>query len=84
MREQRHVAICCCVGLHTQVDGHILAAEVALGLCLHTGLVSKYHTYSLRQVIVVHLALHLEVGDLAQTVVLNVLREVEYYIITSV
>ena len=84
VREQWHVAMSRSVRLYTQVDGHILAAEVALGLSLHAGLVSKLHTYCLRQVIVVHLALHLKVGYLAQTVVLNVLREVENYIITSV
>ena len=40
-------------------------------------MVCKLHAHHLREVIVVHLALHLEVGDGAQIVIFNVFREVE-------
>ena len=83
VREKRHFA----TGLrrlHHHVDGQVLIAEVALGLALNAGRRTiELHAYHLRQVIVVNLALHLEVGDGAQVIVLDILREVEYHVVAS-
>ena len=76
VREQRHVAARL-VGTNHQVDGQVLAAEVALGLALHAALARELQRHGLRHVVLVHLALHLEVGDGVQVVVLYVLGEVE-------
>ena len=76
VREQRHVAARL-VGTNHQVYRQILAAEVALGLTLHAALARELQRHGLRHVVLVHLALHLEVGDGVQVVVLYVLGEVE-------
>ena len=76
VREQRHVASCV-VGLYHQVDGQVLAAEVTAGIALDAALAVELHTDVLRDAVVVHLALHFEVGDSREVVVLDILREVE-------
>ena len=82
MREERH-GLAGLVGVYHQVDGQVLVGKVALGLGLHVAVAVEAQADVACHGVVVHLALHLEVGDTAQVVILNVLREVEHDVLTG-
>ena len=82
MGKERHV-LACVVRPDEHLHADVLVGEVAAGLALGIARATEQERCLLLDAGLVGLAHHLEVGDAAQVVMLNGLREVEGDVITG-